>query len=152
MSHSKRGRTGEICGTIRRVVPDGRANRESQPPFEDRIREDLPDLCRRALQAAGEGDPEALRFLGLPAPKRSSHAPFGEEPGEQETVDRIRELAIEQRLPWSAVAEQLNAEGHRTRSGQSWSSHGARRVAVRHWPAQAKRSPGRPRKKNRRCA
>lgn len=51
--------------------------------------------------------------------------PYGHFPAEQAVLDRMRQLRRKppkgRRLSVAAVAEQLNAEGHRNRAGRNWS-------------------------------
>jgi len=59
---------------------------------------------------------------------------YGEKPGEAEVVERIQQLRRKprgrERLSFAAIADTLNAEGVRTRSGGEWRAEQVRRVLV----------------------
>ncbi|MFC1765104.1 recombinase family protein [Planctomycetota bacterium] len=61
--------------------------------------------------------------------------PYGYYPGEQDVIRRIRQLARkprgEKRMGCRAIAQQLNAEGIRTRSGVPWSGTQVKSVLTR---------------------
>jgi DNA invertase Pin-like site-specific DNA recombinase len=90
-------------------------------------------LIRQVLGAVAEFEKNVI-VLKLRAARERKRArgervegvkPYGHFPAEQAVLDRMRQLrrkpAKGKRLSVAAIAEHLNAEGHRNRAGREWS-------------------------------
>jgi DNA invertase Pin-like site-specific DNA recombinase len=105
-------------------------------------------LIRQVLGDVAEFDKRIL-VLKLRAARERRRArgervegvkPYGYFPAEQATLDRMRQLRRKppkgRRLSIAAVAERLNAEGHRNRAGREWSPQ------LIHHVLRSRREPG----------
>ena len=62
----------------------------------------------------------------------SGRKPFGHRPGEQATIDRMRELARKRPRPSNAqIGQQLDEEGRATRTGKPWAAETVRKILQR---------------------
>ena len=103
---------------------------------KERIRQEVPasfgpdDIARHVEQGWRLVAVEWERDLTEDASQRSEEVPFGlqiapdaqhleENPSEQEVLRLMMELTV-QDGPYSAIAEELNRRGYRTRQGMRW--------------------------------
>ncbi len=97
-------------------------------------------LIRQVLGAVAEFDRRVL-VLKLRAARERKRAsgervegrkPYGHHPAEQAIISRIRTLRRKprggRRMSYAAVAETLNAEGHRNRAGRPWTAQRVHQV------------------------
>ena len=98
---------------------------------------DVAEFDKRILVLKLRADRERRRARGE---RVEGVKPYGYFPAEQATLDRMRQLRRKppkgRRLSIAAVAERLNAEGHRNRAGREWSPQ------LIHHVLRSRREPG----------